>query len=112
MFSSDCSDILTGASTSIVSYATEKVETISGWEGSWEESDLCEMWDRNVESIGVEAVACLDLGSYDLAEGQVSNLLGRVGYEYEEFFSESGKPDTAQPLLWAQISQKWFQAFS
>ncbi|KAF5948056.1 hypothetical protein HYC85_014013 [Camellia sinensis] len=37
------------------------------------------------------------------------NLFGQIGYGYEEFFSESGKPTTAQHLLWARITRNWLQ---
>lgn len=53
-------------------------------------------------------VAHLDIGSYNVPKGGV-NLLGRIGYSYEQFFSETGKPDAAQPLVWAKISQHWLR---
>ncbi|KAL6328269.1 hypothetical protein AAG906_034412 [Vitis piasezkii] len=53
-------------------------------------------------------VAHLDIGSYNVPKGGV-NLLGRIGYSYEQFFSETGKPDAAQPLVWAKISQRWLR---
>lgn len=52
-------------------------------------------------------VAHLDIGSYNVPKGV--NLLGRIGYSYEQFFSEKGKPDAAQPLVWAKISQHWLR---
>ncbi|KAJ4840474.1 hypothetical protein Tsubulata_039822 [Turnera subulata] len=54
-------------------------------------------------------VAHLDIGSYNLPRGNGMNLLGHIGYSYEQFFSESGKPDTAAPIFWAQTSQKWLK---
>lgn len=60
-------------------------------------------------SLGANDVAYLDLGSYNVHKNQGINLLGRIVYGSEEFFSESGMPNTAQHLLWAQISQNWLQ---
>lgn len=54
-------------------------------------------------------IAELDFGSYNVPKGDGMNLLGKIGYSYEEFFSESGKPNTAIPLFWAQISERWLQ---
>ncbi|KAB1225296.1 Bark storage protein A [Morella rubra] len=52
-------------------------------------------------------VAHLDIASYNVPRSEGTNLLGRIGYDPEEFFSETGKPDTARPLVWAQTSQHW-----
>ncbi|CAL5407095.1 unnamed protein product [Camellia sinensis] len=60
-------------------------------------------------TLGTNDVANLKIGSYNVPKMQGINLLGQIGYSYEEFFSESGKPDTAQPLLWLQITRKWLQ---
>ncbi|KAE9451291.1 hypothetical protein C3L33_16815, partial [Rhododendron williamsianum] len=49
------------------------------------------------------------LGANDVPKKQGINLLGRIVYSSEEFFSESGMPNVAQPLLWAQISRNWLQ---
>jgi hypothetical protein len=54
-------------------------------------------------------IAELDFGSYNVPKGDGMNLLGKIGYSYEQFFSESGKPNTAIPLFWAQISEQWLQ---
>ncbi|KAK3228395.1 hypothetical protein Dsin_000276 [Dipteronia sinensis] len=49
-------------------------------------------------------VAHLDFKSYNVPKSwDGSNLLGRLGYNSEQFFSESGTPNTAQSLLWAQL---------
>ncbi|CAK7325339.1 unnamed protein product [Dovyalis caffra] len=54
-------------------------------------------------------IAELDFGSYNEPTGDGMNLLGKIGYSYEQFFSELGKPNTAVPLFWAQISEQWLQ---
>ncbi|KAK6933484.1 Nucleoside phosphorylase domain [Dillenia turbinata] len=56
-------------------------------------------------------VAHLDFGSYNAPEGG-ANLLGRIGYSYEEFFSESGKPNTMEPIFWVNISEHWLHLAS
>ncbi|KAJ7974967.1 Bark storage protein A [Quillaja saponaria] len=53
--------------------------------------------------------ANLDFGSYNVPRGKGINLLGRIGYSYEQFFSESGKPNTAQCLIWAHTTLHWLQ---
>ncbi|OMP07124.1 hypothetical protein COLO4_07609 [Corchorus olitorius] len=66
-------------------------------------------WVNPQGKVDQDDVAQLDIGSYNVPKGNGSNLLGHIGYSKEEFFSESGKPNTAQPLLWANISQHWLQ---
>ncbi|KAL7215268.1 hypothetical protein ACSBR1_027434 [Camellia fascicularis] len=66
-------------------------------------------WLKLNGTLGTNDVADLKIGSYNVPKMQGINLLGQIGYSYEEFFSESGKPDTAQPLLWLQITRKWLQ---
>ncbi|CAL5343244.1 unnamed protein product [Camellia sinensis] len=46
-------------------------------------------------TLGTNDFADLKIGSYNVPKMQGINLLGQIGYSYEEFFSESGKPDTA-----------------
>ncbi|XP_057470405.1 bark storage protein A-like isoform X2 [Actinidia eriantha] len=58
-------------------------------------------------TLGTDDVAHLDIGSYNVPKNRGINMLGRIGYSNEQFFSESGNPNTAQPLLWARISQNW-----
>lgn len=60
-------------------------------------------------SLGANDVAYLDIGSYNVPKKQGINLLGRIVYSSEEFFSESGMPNAAQPLLWAQLCRNWLQ---
>ncbi|KAK1571639.1 hypothetical protein Q3G72_020600 [Acer saccharum] len=55
-------------------------------------------------------VAHLDFKGYNVPKSwDGSNLLGRLGYNSEQFFSESGTPNIAQPLLWAQVTMHWLQ---
>uniref|UniRef100_A0A7N2LH57 BED-type domain-containing protein n=1 Tax=Quercus lobata TaxID=97700 RepID=A0A7N2LH57_QUELO len=51
----------------------------------------------------LDHVAELNVASYNVPKGK-GNLLGLVGYGEEEFYSEFGKPNIAQLLLWVQAS--------
>ncbi|OMO87227.1 hypothetical protein CCACVL1_09183 [Corchorus capsularis] len=66
-------------------------------------------WVNPQGKVDQDDVAQLDIGSYNVPKGNGTNLLGHIGYSKEQFFSESGNPNTAQPLLWANISQHWLQ---
>ncbi|XP_050282072.1 bark storage protein A-like [Quercus robur] len=56
----------------------------------------------------LDHVAELNVASYNVPKGK-GNLLGLVGYSEEEFYSEFGKPNIAQSLLWVQASKHWLQ---
>ncbi|KAK9283071.1 hypothetical protein L1049_011300 [Liquidambar formosana] len=66
-------------------------------------------WLKPNETLAPSHVAHLDFGNYNAPKGKEINQLGRIGYSHEQFFSESGEPNTARPLFWAQISQHWLQ---
>jgi len=66
-------------------------------------------WQNPNGTLPTNDIAELDFGSYNVPKGDGMNLLGKIGYSYEQFFSESGKPNTAIPLFWAQISEQWLQ---
>ncbi|XP_054791178.1 bark storage protein A-like isoform X2 [Prosopis cineraria] len=51
--------------------------------------------------------ARLDFGNFNVPKGK--NLLGRVGYSSEEFFSVTGKPNLSQRLIWAKVTSQWLQ---
>lgn len=52
-------------------------------------------WLKSNGSLGANDVAYLDIGSYNVPKKQGINLLGRIVYSSEEFFSESGMPNVA-----------------
>ncbi|KAF5959347.1 hypothetical protein HYC85_000556 [Camellia sinensis] len=78
----------------------------------------CGLWDWLLDdcgkkpngTLGTSDKAHLEFGNYNLpkgeakGEGEVNNELGRMGYSTEQFFSESGKPNNPQSLLWAEIN--------
>ncbi|XP_059628400.1 bark storage protein A-like [Cornus florida] len=66
-------------------------------------------WLKPNGTMGTNDVAHLDIGSYNMPKGDGSNLLGHIGYSPEQFFSESGTPNKAQRLLWAQITDNWLR---
>ncbi|XP_027111414.2 bark storage protein A-like [Coffea arabica] len=50
----------------------------------------------------------LDFGAYSEPSGGY-NQLGSIGYSTEQFFSKSGKPNTAQRKLWFHVSKNWLE---
>ncbi|KAL9402776.1 hypothetical protein Peur_006625 [Populus x canadensis] len=54
-------------------------------------------------------VAYLEVGSYNVPEGDGVNLLGQIGYSTEQLFSVSREPNTAVSLWWMEVSQQWLQ---
>uniref|UniRef100_A0A2N9IHK7 Nucleoside phosphorylase domain-containing protein n=1 Tax=Fagus sylvatica TaxID=28930 RepID=A0A2N9IHK7_FAGSY len=66
-------------------------------------------WQNLNGTANSDDVVHLDVARYNVPKGEGTNLLGRIGYTYEDFFSELGKPNTVRPLIWAQISQHWLQ---
>ncbi|XP_059433973.1 bark storage protein A-like [Corylus avellana] len=64
-------------------------------------------WQNPKGKLDPKYVSHMDVASYNVPKGNGSNLLGRIGYRKEEFFTELGKPNAARPLVWAQISQHW-----
>ncbi|KAJ6901738.1 bark storage protein A-like isoform X2 [Populus alba x Populus x berolinensis] len=54
-------------------------------------------------------VASLEVGSYNVPEGDGVNLLGQIGYSTEQVFSVSREPNTAVSLWWMEVSQQWLQ---
>ncbi|XP_059627201.1 bark storage protein A-like [Cornus florida] len=72
------------------------------------------LWDWLIPNgtMGTTDVAHLDIGSYNMPKGDGSNFLGHIGYSTEQFYSESGTPNTAQRLLWIQISENWLRLAS
>ncbi|KAJ0046210.1 hypothetical protein Pint_05921 [Pistacia integerrima] len=52
----------------------------------------------------------LVIGTYNLPEGnETSNSLGRVGFRYERFLSESAEPNTDVETAWFNSTEEWFE---
>ncbi|KAK9153808.1 hypothetical protein Sjap_001288 [Stephania japonica] len=65
-------------------------------------------WLKPNATVGSEYFAHLDIGSYNVPEGEGINQLGHIGYRAEEFYSESGVPNVLQRVVWANVSQNWY----
>lgn len=64
-------------------------------------------WLNPNRSSNNDEVANLDFKRYNVPRGD--NLLGHIGFSYEQFFSEYGKANTARPLFWANTTRQWLQ---
>ncbi|CAL0299787.1 unnamed protein product [Lupinus luteus] len=53
--------------------------------------------------------AHLDIGNYNDPKGEGNNLLGRIGYSTEYFYSESGEPNTPQRVVWLNTTHQWLK---
>ncbi|XP_055960200.1 bark storage protein A-like [Mercurialis annua] len=51
-------------------------------------------------------VAEMKIGGYNVPQGDATNLLGKIGFRHEQFFSEG---NAAARLFWAEVSQDWLQ---
>ncbi|KAL4599729.1 hypothetical protein ACB092_11G147200 [Castanea dentata] len=64
-------------------------------------------WVNLNSTMNLSDVVHLDIASYNVPKGEGTNLLGHIGHRNAEFYSELGKPNTAQPLFWAETSKHW-----
>ncbi|KAK7268462.1 hypothetical protein RIF29_21161 [Crotalaria pallida] len=53
--------------------------------------------------------AQLDIGNYNDPKGEGKNLLGRIGYSAEYFYSQSGDPNTPQRVVWVNTTHQWLK---
>ncbi|XP_009351241.3 bark storage protein A-like [Pyrus x bretschneideri] len=67
-------------------------------------------WLNPSGTVNYNDVAGLDFKGYNVPEGG-DNLLGHIGFSYE-FFSESGKANTARPIFWANTTRQWLHVAS
>ncbi|KDP45048.1 hypothetical protein JCGZ_01548 [Jatropha curcas] len=51
-------------------------------------------------------VAEIKIGSYNVPQGDGLNMLGKIGYSNEQFFSVK-EANAAEPLFWAEVNQHW-----
>ncbi|GLJ32832.1 hypothetical protein SUGI_0661240 [Cryptomeria japonica] len=54
-------------------------------------------------------VGHLDVGDYNVPQGNKTNLLGKISYDPEDFYKENGTPNIPEDLFWAETSQEWFE---
>ncbi|XP_062091908.1 bark storage protein A-like [Humulus lupulus] len=68
-------------------------------------------WLNPNATVDSDYIAGLDVKNYNVPkEGE--NLLGHIGFKFEQFYSDFGKPNTPQPLVWAQVNQQWLHVAS
>ncbi|KDP45050.1 hypothetical protein JCGZ_01550 [Jatropha curcas] len=51
-------------------------------------------------------VAEIKIGSYNVPQGDGLNMLGKIGYSNEQFFSVK-EANAAEPLFWDEVNQHW-----
>ncbi|XP_077235898.1 bark storage protein A-like [Tasmannia lanceolata] len=73
--------------------------------GIWE-------WLKFNGTLTNSSAAHFDIGDYNLPKGKGINLLGRVGYWPEEYYSVITKPNTPQDLVWAEMTPHWLHLAS
>uniref|UniRef100_A0A0D6R5S5 Nucleoside phosphorylase domain-containing protein n=1 Tax=Araucaria cunninghamii TaxID=56994 RepID=A0A0D6R5S5_ARACU len=54
-------------------------------------------------------VGNLMVGDYNVPQNNRTNLLGKISYVPEEFYSETGKPNVPEDLLFAETSSDWLK---
>lgn len=70
--------------------------------GIWE-------WLKPEDTEEAVSVGRLRVGDYNVPQGKKINRLGKISYQPEEFYSQSGKPNVPENLLWAKTSSQWFE---
>ncbi|GFQ00348.1 bark storage protein a [Phtheirospermum japonicum] len=65
-------------------------------------------WLKPNATVPQNDVAKLDVDNYNVPKGG-NNTLGRIAYSPEQFYSEAGEPNTAQQVLWFQVTNNWLQ---
>lgn len=55
------------------------------------------------------SVGRLQVGDYNVPQVKKINRLGKISYQPEEFYGESGKPNVPENLVWAKTSSQWFE---
>ena len=56
-------------------------------------------------------VAELDIGNYNVPK-EGYNQLGLIGYSTEQFYSESGEPNSPQGTIWFPVTETWLESAS
>nr|BAH56816.1 AT4G24350 [Arabidopsis thaliana] len=67
------------------------------------------LWDwLNPDKVkGVEDIAYLDVGNYNVPKGDGDNELGSIGYNYEQLYSVTGHINAPQNVFWINTTQEW-----
>ncbi|KFK30973.1 hypothetical protein AALP_AA6G051900 [Arabis alpina] len=66
------------------------------------------LWDwLNPDKAKGDDVAYLDIGNYNVPKGEGNNMLGSLGYSYEELYSVNGHTNSPQKVFWINTNQEW-----
>ncbi|KAL1222523.1 Bark storage protein A [Cardamine amara subsp. amara] len=68
--------------------------------GLWE-------WLNPDKAKGNEDAAYLDVGNYNIPQGDGKNKLGSIGYSNEELYSVAGHINSPQKVFWFNTTQEW-----
>ncbi|KDP45052.1 hypothetical protein JCGZ_01552 [Jatropha curcas] len=63
-------------------------------------------WLNPNGTVSSSDVAEIKIGSYNVPQGDGLNMLGKIGYSNEQFFSVK-EANAAEPLFWAEVNQHW-----
>ena len=63
-------------------------------------------WKNPNGTVDASDFGRLDIGNYNVPR-EGNNLLGHVGYSTEQFYSESGEPNTPQRVVWVNTTPQW-----
>ncbi|KAK4279580.1 hypothetical protein QN277_011338 [Acacia crassicarpa] len=94
---------IAGSANDSISYGDVTIPKQFVQTGLWD-------WLKPNGTLGSSDFAHLDFGDFGVPKG--NNLLGRVGYSSEEFFSVNGKPNLAERLIWAKVTSQWLHLAS
>ncbi|EOA19032.1 hypothetical protein CARUB_v10007687mg [Capsella rubella] len=64
-------------------------------------------WLNPDKAKGGEDVAYLDVGNYNVPQGDGKNELGTIGYSSEELYSVNGPINSPQKVFWINTTQEW-----
>ncbi|XP_050208978.1 bark storage protein A-like isoform X1 [Mercurialis annua] len=66
-------------------------------------------WMNPNGTVDSNDVAQLKIGGYNVPQNDGFNLLGKIGFSREQFFSVSTEGNAAAPMFWAEVSHEWLQ---
>ncbi|VVB07788.1 unnamed protein product [Arabis nemorensis] len=64
-------------------------------------------WLNPGKTKGDEDPAYLDIRNYNVPKGDGNNMLGSLGYSYEELYSINGHTNSPQKVFWINTNQEW-----
>ncbi|CAA7037342.1 unnamed protein product [Microthlaspi erraticum] len=64
-------------------------------------------WLNPEKEKGDGYAAYLDVGNYNVPQGDGNNMLGKIGYSYEELYSVNGHINSPQKVFWINTTREW-----